>query len=71
MSTNTRRRTESTARPAPRQLATPTDLKPDDVRDASGWEVRLPEGAAETEPPSVEELRLIREDLDPQGVYSR
>src|SRR2546430_17239566 len=32
MSTNTRRRTESTARPAPRQLATPTDLKPDDVR---------------------------------------
>src|SRR5213593_1321309 len=32
MSTNTRRRTESTARPAPRQLTTPTDLKPDDVR---------------------------------------
>src|SRR5207247_9356917 len=32
MSTNARRRTEPTARPAPRQLATPTDLKPDDVR---------------------------------------
>jgi len=28
-------------------------VKPDDVRDASGWEVRLPEGAAETEPPCL------------------
>src|SRR5437899_10471669 len=32
MSTNVKRRTESTARPAPRQLATSTDLKPEDVR---------------------------------------
>src|SRR5436190_380565 len=35
MSTNVKRGTESTARPAPRQLATSTDLKPEDVRTIS------------------------------------
>src|SRR5256885_17244866 len=32
MSTNAKKMTESVARPTPRQLRTPTDLKPEDVR---------------------------------------
>jgi len=46
-------------------------VKLSDVRDASGWEVRVPEDAGVTQAPTVEELRLIREDLDPDGAYSR
>jgi glutaconate CoA-transferase, subunit B len=47
------------------------EVELEDVRAASGWEVRVPDDAPLTEPPSAEELRLIREDLDPEGVYSR
>jgi glutaconate CoA-transferase subunit B len=42
-----------------------------DVREASGWDVRVPDDTPITDPPTAEELRLIREDLDPEGVYSR
>ena len=42
-----------------------------DVRDATGWDMRVPEEAEVTDPPTAEELRLIREELDPEGVYSR
>jgi glutaconate CoA-transferase, subunit B len=34
-----------------------------------GWPVRLAETLAETPAPTVDELRLIREDLDPAGMY--
>jgi glutaconate CoA-transferase subunit B len=41
------------------------------VRDAMGWEPRVA-GTLETTPaPSAEELRLIREELDPQGIYTK
>lgn len=43
----------------------------DDVRAAMGWEVRVASDVAETPPPSPEELRLIREVLDPDGHYTR
>ena len=42
----------------------------EDVRANMGWEPRLAEPVGETPPPSEEELRLIRSELDPQGVYT-
>jgi glutaconate CoA-transferase subunit B len=34
------------------------------------WEPRWADAIGETEPPSDTELRLIREELDPLGVYT-
>ena len=41
------------------------------VRENTGWEMRVAGDVRETEPPSAEELRIIREELDPEGVYTR
>ena len=41
------------------------------VRDAMGWEPRLADVLATTPAPTPEELRLIREELDPQGIYTK
>ncbi|MFN8520320.1 MAG: CoA-transferase [Chloroflexota bacterium] len=41
----------------------------DQVRESMGWEVRLAPSVAATPPPTSEELRLIREELDPAGDY--
>ena len=41
------------------------------VRDTIGWEVAVAADLASTPPPTGEELRLIREELDPGGVYTR
>jgi glutaconate CoA-transferase, subunit B len=43
----------------------------EDVRAATGWEVGVAATLAETQAPSAEELRLIREELDPGGAYTR
>ena len=43
----------------------------DDVRVNMGWEPRVAEDLAETPAPTEEELRLIREELDPGGVYTK
>jgi glutaconate CoA-transferase subunit B len=43
----------------------------DDVRASMGWQVRVAQDLRETEPPSTEELRLIRETLDPEGNYTK
>jgi glutaconate CoA-transferase, subunit B len=44
----------------------------DDVRAATAWEPRVAAAAAlaETPAPTVDELRLIREELDPGGAYT-
>jgi glutaconate CoA-transferase, subunit B len=42
----------------------------DDVRGSMGWEPTISSDLASTEAPSAEELRLIREELDPGGVYT-
>jgi glutaconate CoA-transferase, subunit B len=42
-----------------------------DVRASMGWEVRVADDVGETPPPTDEELRLIREELDPAGVYTK
>jgi glutaconate CoA-transferase subunit B len=36
-----------------------------------GWEVKVAEALAETPAPTADELRLIREQLDPEGLYTK
>jgi len=43
----------------------------DDVRASVGWEPTLATSIATTPPPTEGELRLIREELDPGGAYTR
>ena len=43
----------------------------DQVLAAMGWEPRLADTLAATPAPTAEELRLIREELDPGGAYTR
>jgi glutaconate CoA-transferase subunit B len=40
-----------------------------DVQAEVGWPLRLAEKIEEVAAPSLEELRLIREELDPNGMY--
>src|SRR3954447_5312358 len=42
----------------------------DQVRESTGWEMRVSESLGETPSPTEDELRLIRTELDPQGVYT-
>jgi glutaconate CoA-transferase subunit B len=39
------------------------------VRETLGWEVRVSDEVTETEPPTPEELRLLRHELDPGHLY--
>jgi glutaconate CoA-transferase subunit B len=41
------------------------------VQENIGWQVRFADAPATTPPPDEQELRLIREELDPRGLYSR
>jgi glutaconate CoA-transferase subunit B len=43
----------------------------EDVRATMGWDPRVSPDLGETAPPTDEELRLIREELDPAGVYTK
>ncbi len=43
----------------------------DEVREGMGWEPRVARDLGETPLPTDEELRLIRDELDPGGVHSR
>ena len=43
----------------------------DDVRAATGWEPKVADRVGETPAPTDTELRLIREELDPGGAYTR
>lgn len=40
------------------------------VQDATGWDLRFADEVGETRPPTEEDVRLIREELDPDGVYT-
>jgi glutaconate CoA-transferase subunit B len=42
-----------------------------DVQANMGWPVRVAADLRQTEPPTAEELGILREELDPQGVYRR
>ncbi|HEY7280897.1 MAG TPA: CoA-transferase [Actinomycetota bacterium] len=43
----------------------------DRAREQTSWDLRVADDVAETPAPTDEELRLIREDLDPDGAYTR
>jgi glutaconate CoA-transferase subunit B len=40
----------------------------DDVRAATGFELLVADDVGETEPPTAEQVRLIREEIDPDGA---
>jgi glutaconate CoA-transferase subunit B len=50
-----------------------TDLHPgaekNAVQENIGWNVRFADDLRITEPPTFDELRLIREELDPKHIY--
>ena len=43
----------------------------DEVRATIAWEPRISPDLATTPAPTAEELRLVREELDPEGVYTK
>jgi glutaconate CoA-transferase subunit B len=49
--------------------ATHPGVAVEEVRAATGWELRVADDLQVTPDPTAEELRLIREELDPDGVY--
>jgi glutaconate CoA-transferase subunit B len=43
----------------------------EEVRDNTGWDLDVADDLEQTRPPTPEELRLVRDELDPEGIYSR
>jgi glutaconate CoA-transferase subunit B len=43
----------------------------DEARATVGWDLKVADPLAATTPPTDDELRLIREELDPGGVYTK
>ena len=41
------------------------------IKENTGWDVKVSEDLTETPPPGPEEIRIIREELDPQGIFLR
>ena len=48
----------------------PPGVTLDEVRASVGWDPRIAADLATTPLPSDDELRLIREELDPEGMYT-
>ena len=40
------------------------------VQAATGWDLAFADDVGETEPPTEEAVRIVREELDPDGVYT-
>jgi glutaconate CoA-transferase subunit B len=41
------------------------------VRANTGWEVKVAKDLQETPPPTPKEIKIIRDELDPQGIFLR
>lgn len=41
----------------------------DKVKEETGFELLIPKGIETTQPPTQEQIRLLREEIDPQGIY--
>ena len=41
------------------------------IKENIGWDVKVANDLTETPPPTPEEIRIIREELDPQGIFLR
>ena len=50
-------------------IATHPGVSVAQVQAEVGWNLRLADTVITSEPPSAEELRLMREELDPTGIY--
>jgi glutaconate CoA-transferase subunit B len=44
-------------------------LSVDQVKQNTGWDLKVSQEVTETEPPTVEEVGILRKDLDPQGIF--
>jgi glutaconate CoA-transferase, subunit B len=51
--------------------ATHPNISVAEAKENCGWDLKIAADLVATPPPTPEELRLIREDLDPEGVYRR
>jgi glutaconate CoA-transferase subunit B len=45
------------------------DISLDNIKETISWDVRISDTVKMTDPPTDEELRIIREDLDPENIY--
>jgi glutaconate CoA-transferase subunit B len=43
----------------------------EDAKANTGWDLKVSPDLRFTEAPKPEELRILREELDPQGIYTR
>ncbi len=41
----------------------------EDAQANTGWDLQVSPSLRYTQPPTMEELRILREELDPQGIY--
>jgi glutaconate CoA-transferase subunit B len=52
-----------------------TGLRPgvtvEQVRDEVSWALKVSPDLKDADAPSSEQLRIIREELDPKGIYSK
>ncbi len=44
-------------------------VKADDVRENVGWDIKVRSALGSVEPPTPDELRLLREELDPDNLF--
>ena len=44
-------------------------IEVEQARDNTGWDLKVASQLQVTQPPSVDELIILREELDPQGIY--
>jgi len=44
-------------------------VTPEDVLENTQWELKISDNLKETPQPSVEEIRILREELDPEGLF--
>jgi len=45
------------------------NIEIEQVRDNTGWDLKVALQLQITQPPTREELRILRKDLDPEGIY--
>ena len=44
-------------------------LSVDQVKQNTGWDLKISPSVKTTEPPTVKEVEILRKDLDPQGIF--
>ena len=52
-----------------RLIATHPGVTVEEIVDNTGFELIIPEHVGVNDPPNVEELRLLREEIEPERLY--